>query len=93
MKKTNSNLSSSSLIHFFFQAEDLNATQEIDLQDDQMAGEGSPMKLNFVKFQYVSNLTIFIGENKGGDTTQISRLSLFGSPVLQMNMSDFKKQG
>jgi len=58
-----------------------------------MTGEGEAIKLNFVKFQYVSNLTLFFSENNGGDTTQISSLKLFGTPVIQMNMSEFKKQG
>jgi hypothetical protein len=38
-------------------------------------------------------MTIFIPENLGGETTQVSSLKLFGSPVIQMNMSEFKKQG
>jgi hypothetical protein len=63
------------------------------LTEEQMTGEGEAIKLNFVKFQYVSNLTLFFSENNGGDTTQISSLKLFGTPVIQMNMSEFKKQG
>jgi len=71
----------------------LNATQDLELTEAQLMGEGEAIKLNFVKFQYVSNMTIFIPENLGGETTQVSSLKLFGSPVIQMNMSEFKKQG
>ena len=77
----------------FDEAEDLKPVQELELIESQMAGEGDAVKLNFVKFQYVSNLTLFISENNGGDTTQLSSLKIFGTPVIQMNMAEFKKQG
>ena len=76
----------------FDEAEDLLPTQELVLTPEKLTTDTAE-KLNYVKFQYVSNLTLFFPENKGGDTTMLSNLKLFGTPVISCDMSNFKKQG
>lgn len=76
----------------FDEAEDLLPTQEIELSPNSLTSDTAE-KLNYVKFQYVSNLTLFFPDNNGGDTTMLSNLKVFGSPVVQCDMSQFKKQG
>jgi hypothetical protein len=76
----------------FDEAEDLVPTQELALTPEALAADRAE-KLNYVKFQYVSNITLFFPENHGADTTMLSSLKLFGTPVIQCDMSNFKKQG
>jgi hypothetical protein len=76
----------------FDEAEDLLPTQELTLTPEGLTTDTAE-KLNYVKFQYVSNLTLFFPENNGADTTMLSNLKLFGTPVIQCDMSNFKKQG
>lgn len=76
----------------FDEAEDLKPTQTLQLTEQQLCGD-SVVELEFVKFQYVSDVTLFVAENNGGDTTVLSSLRFFGAPIAQTNMSEFKKQG
>jgi len=73
----------------FDDVEDLPATQTIE-----MTGASAEIKLNFVKFQNVSTLTVFIEGNQGGDdVTALSRFHLIGQPIHTTNMSELKKGG
>ncbi|KAI8827717.1 thioredoxin-like protein 1-like protein [Chytriomyces cf. hyalinus JEL632] len=49
--------------------------------------------LRFVKYQSVSSITLFVGQNLGGEeTTVINKLALFGSPVeVTKNLAELKK--
>lgn len=54
---------------------------------------GIDIPLTYVRYQFVSDITVFIEENNGGDQTQISHLCFIGEPVQQMDMGAFKAQG
>ncbi|KAJ3259880.1 hypothetical protein HDU77_001600 [Chytriomyces hyalinus] len=49
--------------------------------------------LRFVKYQSVNSITLFVGQNLGGqETTVINKLALFGSPVeVTKNLAELKK--
>lgn len=50
------------------------------------------MRLQYVKFQNVGNLQLFIKDNQcGTETTRIEFLSVIGSPVSTTNMGEFKR--
>ena len=73
----------------FDDVEDLAPTQELTLQ-----GAAGELKLNFVKFQNVSSLTVFIEGNQGDEeATMLSRFHLVGVPIHTTNMNDLKKGG
>lgn len=66
-------------------------TQQLDLTPEDIQ-EGSLVQLRYVKFQNVSNVTIFIKDNQeGGEVTQLDYLGFVGTPVGATNMSDFKR--
>jgi len=45
-----------------------------------------------VKFQNVDKLTIFVGSNQDDeDSTALSGLKLWGAPIGQTNMAEFKR--
>ena len=76
----------------FTDVEDLPAVQTVELSEAQAAGE--PVVLQFVKFQNVSHLTIFVSSNFGdAEVSAVSRVQLIGQPIHQTNMSDLKKGG
>ncbi len=65
--------------------------EELELQEGELEGD---IILNFVKYQNVSNLTIFVENNReGGDVTQMSKLEIHGAPLLQSDMKNLKKVG
>jgi len=73
----------------FDDVEDMPPTQVLE-----MKGTSDEIKLNFVKFQNVSSLTVFIDANQGlEDSTALSRFHLVGMPIHTTNMSDLKKGG
>eukprot|EP00277_Geminigera_cryophila_P010659 CAMPEP_0179448546 /NCGR_PEP_ID=MMETSP0799-20121207/32362_1 /TAXON_ID=46947 /ORGANISM="Geminigera cryophila, Strain CCMP2564" /LENGTH=170 /DNA_ID=CAMNT_0021240437 /DNA_START=114 /DNA_END=623 /DNA_ORIENTATION=- len=64
----------------FDSAESDPCTQELEFTQDNVS-EGSTVNLRYVKFQNVTSLSIFCGDNFGGeDVTVIHRLVLFGMP-------------
>lgn len=72
------------------------ASQNVPAQSLEIASTdltaGNPVNLQFVKFQNVQNMQIFVENNHdGSDTTRIDYLQLFGSPIQTTNMSDFKR--
>jgi len=53
---------------------------------------GSVIPLLYVKFQNVSNITLFVKDNQEGEeTTRIDFLGFYGSPVGSTNMAEFKR--
>lgn len=67
------------------------ATEEIEIQEGELEGD---IILNYVKYQNVSNLSIFIQDNRGGeDVTEMAKLEIHGAPLLETNMKDLKKVG
>lgn len=75
----------------FEQAASGQPTQLLTLTPEQVQA-GEPVQLRFVKFQKVFNVQMFFSDNQNGDeTTRIDRLQLFGTPVANVNMDDFKR--
>ncbi|CAL8068177.1 unnamed protein product [Calicophoron daubneyi] len=67
------------------------AVQEFTLSPKDLA-DGASVLLNYVKFQKVTTVTLFIKDNQGGtDVTRIDKLKFFGSPVNTTNMQNFKR--
>merc|ERR1712205_129174 len=79
----------------FEDAENRKAAQEIELTAEQLAGD-KPFPLNYVKFQRVSQVTLFFEDNASGgdeDVTDVARIDLLGFTVETTNMKEFKKVG
>ena len=69
--------------------EDLVPTQTLTF-----SGASGTVPLQYVKFQNVSSLTVFLEDNQGDEeVTQISQLQLIGMPLATTNMNDLKKGG
>lgn len=65
--------------------------QQLVLTPEQLKGE--PVKLQFVKFQSVSLLSIFVESNQGGtDTTKVQKIGLSGTTGETMNVANIKKE-
>jgi hypothetical protein len=65
--------------------------QELHLGPQQVM-QDSIVKLEFVRYQSVNSVTLFVTENQGGkETTKINTLRLFGTPRDFTNMKDFKR--
>eukprot|EP01083_Nonionella_stella_P032850 89906_1 len=76
----------------FNDAGDLPATQDLDLMAKEI--EGNQIALNFLKFQSVDSLVIFIESNQDdSDVTFINHLQFLGSVIDDFNMSNLKKSG
>lgn len=65
----------------FDEAESLKPTQAMTLTTAQATDASGPLiQTNFVAFQRVTNLTIFIENNQeGGDITEVSSIVLHGN--------------
>ncbi|CAH8556356.1 unnamed protein product [Schistosoma turkestanicum] len=67
------------------------AVQTLELTEDDIK-DGGITQLNFVKFQNVSTLTIFVQNNQSStDQTRIDKLKFYGYPVNTINMNEFKR--
>jgi len=74
----------------FDSAMSLKPVQELELTSGDL--DGTPVALFYVKFQNVTNVTVFVEDNQdGSDVTQIDYFSLIGSPISSTNMADFKR--
>ena len=74
----------------FDDAEGRSGVQALTLTPAQVAGE--PVELRFVKFQNVTQLTLFVKSNQGdSETTAIKSLEMLGQPRESTNMKDFKR--
>jgi len=77
----------------FADAEDnIKPTQVLELTQDDLKEDGMT-DLNYVKFQYVDHITIFVEENNGGETSSLSGLHLFGKTIHNFDMNNLKKVG
>ena len=75
----------------FDDVEAIDPTEELEIQEGELEGD---LILSYVKYQNVSNLTIFVEDNReGGDVTEMSQLEFFGAPLHETNMSELKKVG
>lgn len=72
----------------FEDCDDVDPVQVLDLTSEDMKRS---IPLKYVKYQRVKSLTLFIEDNQGGDVTALGGLKLFGFPVDNTNMADFKK--
>uniref|UniRef100_A0A7S1ZST6 PITH domain-containing protein n=1 Tax=Trieres chinensis TaxID=1514140 RepID=A0A7S1ZST6_TRICV len=76
----------------FEDTDDVDPTQSMELTAADLKEDADPIRLQFVKFQRVRSITIFIEDNAGGDVTALGGLKFFGRTVATTNMKDFKKQ-
>ncbi|CAH8629622.1 unnamed protein product [Schistosoma haematobium] len=68
------------------------AVQTLELTEEDIK-HGGITQLNFVKFQNVSTLTIFVKNNQTStDQTRIDTLKFYGYPVNTINMNEFKRK-
>lgn len=77
----------------FEDVDDVDPTQEFELEAEDLRESSDPCLLKFVKFQRCRSITIFVEDNAGGDVSALGGLKLFGNTVSTTNMADFKKQG
>ncbi|TGZ67592.1 hypothetical protein CRM22_004683 [Opisthorchis felineus] len=67
------------------------AVQTLELETKDLI-EGAIVPLNFVKFQNVTTITVFVADNQTGkEVTRIDRLRFFGTCVNTTNMQNFKR--
>lgn len=71
--------------------DDVDSTQTLHLTTEDLKENAEPIQLQFIKYQRVSSITLFIEDNQGGDITALGGLKLYGRPVVSTNMSEFKK--
>ena len=77
----------------FDDAEDAEPVQELDL-DAKAVAAGDAIPLEFVRFQNVRSLTLFIDANAADDdVTELSHLGFIGSSTDGMDMSELKAVG
>lgn len=77
----------------FEDVDDVDPTQEFELDVEDLRESSDPCLLKFVKFQRCNSITIYIEDNAGGDVSALGGLKIFGYTVAATNMNDFKKQG
>ena len=77
----------------FEDSEDVEPTQTVHLSSAEVKEDADPILLKYVKFQRVRCITLFIEDNAGGEVTALGGLKIYGRPVANTNMKDFKKQG
>mmetsp|Transcript_10261 Transcript_10261/g.13764 ORF Transcript_10261/g.13764 Transcript_10261/m.13764 type:complete len:195 (+) Transcript_10261:104-688(+) len=76
----------------FEDVEDIDPTQTFHLTEADLKEGSDPIRTQYVKFQRVRSITLFVEDNAGGDISAIGGLKLYGRTVATMNMNDFKKQ-
>ena len=79
----------------FDEAEDLAATQEIELSESDWNAEGTAnIPLRFVKFQNINSLVVFVVAGNGSsEKTRIDRLRLIGESGEKREMGKLEKIG
>jgi len=76
----------------FDDAENTPAVQELKLDSKKL--DGSDIKLDFVKFQSVPSITLFVPSNLGDtEVTVLNRLEFIGCAKQGTNMGELKKSG
>jgi len=76
----------------FAEAEDAECVQELSLGPEDISSNSQTI-LNFLKFQGVLSVQLFVQSNKGGDFTALSSLQFFGKTNERVNMAEFKRVG
>jgi len=76
----------------FEDTEDVDPTQTLELTAVDLREDADPIRLQFVKFQRVRSITVFVEDNAGGEVTALGGLKFFGRTVATTNMKEFKKQ-
>mmetsp|Transcript_20714 Transcript_20714/g.60245 ORF Transcript_20714/g.60245 Transcript_20714/m.60245 type:complete len:189 (-) Transcript_20714:441-1007(-) len=76
----------------FEDVDDYEPTAELELSADDLKEDADPIKLQYVKFQRVKSITLFVEENDGGDVSALGGLEILGRPVATTNMNDFKSK-
>ena len=65
--------------------------QSLELSEADLSETGI-IQLDYLKFQRVTSITIFIKDNQGNEeTTRILFIGLYGSTKESSNMHDFKR--
>jgi len=77
----------------FEDIEDVDPTMTFEPTAEDLKENADSLLTQYVKFQRVKSITLFVEDNNGGETTALGALKFFGKPVAGTNMNDFKKQG
>ncbi len=79
----------------FDEAEDLSATQEIQLSETDWNADGTAnIGLRFVKFQNITSLVLFVVDGDGdGEKVRLDRLRLIGESGEKREMGKLEKIG
>lgn len=79
----------------FDEAEDLSATQEIQLSEEDWNAEGTAnIALRFVKFQNINSLVLFVVDGDGdGEKVRLDRVRLIGEVGVKREMGKLEKIG
>ena len=76
----------------FEDIEDVDPTSTLELTDEDLKENADKLQLQYVKYQRVKSITLFVEDNNGGEVTALGGLQFFGKPVAGTNMNDFKSQ-
>lgn len=75
----------------FAEAEDDASIQDLSDELNGAVEKFEEIPLRFVKFQNVTNLQLFVADNRAGDgVTKIKRIQFLGTPANSMDMKDWK---
>jgi K+/H+ antiporter YhaU regulatory subunit KhtT len=77
----------------FEDIDDVDPTTALELTTEDLKVNADNLLLQYVKFQRVKSITLFVEDNNGGEITSLGGLKFFGKPIGTTNMADFKKQG
>jgi hypothetical protein len=79
----------------FDEAEDLSATQKIEISESDWNDQGTAnIPLRFVKFQNITSLVIFVVNGDGdGEKTRLDRVRLIGEAGEKREMGKLEKIG
>lgn len=73
----------------FGEAEDEEASASLVFPSDEVTGQ-MEKPVPFVRFQNVTSLQLFFGENQGGDVTKIAYIDFLGQPAEKSDMKEWK---
>ena len=71
----------------FEDVDDVDPTQVLNLTAADLAEDADPIKLQYVRFQRVKSITLYIEENGGADVTSIGSLRFMGRGLATTNMN------
>ena len=75
----------------FEDIEDVDPTMTLEFTAEDLKENADNLLVQYVKFQRVKSITLFVEENNGGEITSLGALRFFGKPVATTNMDNFKK--